>query len=467
VIHKPELLRMMRTLSNIHVIQIIVVVYEGKSKQRGVNSMDVSAIAETRCPFTGRSAPSESVKVPAFESGESFGPAAGARTLPVADWVDVAQLRIDPYPTYARLRAESPVVWVPSIKKVLVASFSGCLLGEQHPEIFSNDVSGAHMTRAFGGQPMIRKDGAAHAAERDVINPTLRPKKIAQVWAERFRANTRTYLDDLEAAGPGSDLNEIFAAPLAAKNLIDLLGLTGVAPTDLARWSADFIAGAGNVLDNEDVWIRCQRSRAEVDATLDEALSRLQEHPEDSITSLLLHSGMPLESVRANVILAISGGVNEPQHITTSSVSLLTQHPEHLAWARADPGNFAHIFQETVRFQSPIGMVTRETKTSTEIDGFKIPAHSQIGLLVASANRDATKFEDPDHFNPRRPERRHLAFGSGNHMCAGKWAAETAIGHIAVPALYERFPGLTTDPDHPGTGDGWAFRGFKSLPVIW
>ncbi|MCV9993348.1 cytochrome P450 [Paeniglutamicibacter sp. ZC-3] len=359
------------------------------------------------------------------------------------------------------------MAWVPSIKKVLVASFSGCLFGEQHPEVFSNDVSGAHMTRAFGGQPMIRKDGAAHAAERSIINPTLRPKMIAQVWEQRFRTNANTYLEELEAAGPGADLNEVFAAPLAAKNLIDLLGLTGVSPTDLARWSADFIAGAGNVLDSDDIWLRCQRSRAEVDVALDEAFRRLRNHADDSMTSLLLHSGMSLESVRANVILAISGGVNEPQHITTSSVSLLTQHPEHLAWAREDAGNFANIFQETVRFQSPIGMVTRETKTSTEIDGFAIPAQSQVGLLVASANRDATKFENPDLFDPRRPERRHLGFGSGNHMCAGKWAAETAIGRIAVPALYERFPGLSTDPANPGTWDGWAFRGYASLPVIW
>jgi cytochrome P450 len=429
--------------------------------------MDASTIAETRCPFTGMSAHAEPEKANEFASKESAVPVDAALSSPVADWVEVEQLRADPYPTYARLRGESPVAWVPSIKKVLVASFSGCLFGEQNPDIFSSDVSGAHMTQAFGGQPMIRKDGAAHSAERSVINPTLRPKKIAQVWEQRFRSNADTYLDALEAAGSGADLNEVFAAPLAAKNLIDMLGLTGVSPTDLARWSADFIAGAGNVLGNEDIWLRCRRSRAEVDAALDEALPRLRKNADDSITSLLLHGGMPLESVRANVILAISGGVNEPQHITTSTVSLLTQHPEHLAWAQTDPKNFAQIFQETVRFQSPIGMVTRETRTSTEIDGFQIPAGTQVGLLVASANRDATKFEDPDRFNPRRSERRHLGFGSGNHICAGKWAAETAIGNIAVPAMYERFPQLSTDPANPGVWDGWAFRGFKSLPVIW
>jgi cytochrome P450 len=154
--------------------------------------MDASTIAETRCPFTGMSAHAEPEKANEFASKESAVPVDAALSSPVADWVEVEQLRADPYPTYARLRGESPVAWVPSIKKVLVASFSGCLFGEQNPDIFSSDVSGAHMTQAFGGQPMIRKDGAAHSAERSVINPTLRPKKIAQVWEQRFRSNADT-----------------------------------------------------------------------------------------------------------------------------------------------------------------------------------------------------------------------------------------------------------------------------------
>lgn len=432
--------------------------------------MEASTAPGTTCPYTGDSTGPGQLAPTPQNGGEASYPVpvhAGAREMPIADWVDVAQLRIDPYPTYARLREESPVAWVPAIKKVLVASQAGCLFGEQHPEVFSNEVSGAHMTRTFGGKPMIRKDGAEHAAERSVINPTLRPKTITRVWEERFRANTERYLDELESAGPGADLNSVFAAPLAASNLIDMLGLTGVEPADVARWSADFMAGAGNVMEDPDIWLRGEKSRNEVIAALDEIIPRLRENPDDSITSLLLHGGLPLESVYTNVMLTISGGVSEPQHIITSSVTLLTQHPEYLHWALAEPGNFGAIFQETVRFQTPIAMITRETRSETEIDGYRIPANSQVGLILASANRDALAIDRPDEFNPMRSERRHLGFGSGNHMCAGKWAAETAIGRIAVPALYERFPTLRTDPESPGTWGGWVFRGLRTLPVIW
>lgn len=433
--------------------------------------MDASTAEGTTCPYTGAAPGSDRPEASPPEVGDVAVAArlpSDPKELPVADWVDVAQLRIDPYPTYARLRAESPVAWVPAIKKVLIASQSGCIFGEQHPEIFSNEVSGAHMTQTFGGKPMIRKDGDEHAAERNVINPTLRPKTIARVWEERFRANAEHYLDDLEAAGPGADLNTVFAAPLAASNLLDMLGFTGmVSPADLARWSADFMAGAGNVLDDPEVALRGEEARNEVIAAVNTIIPRLRENPDDSITSLLLHSGLPMESVYTNVMLTISGGVSEPQHIITSSVTLLTQHPEYVEWAMAEPGNFGAIFQETVRFQTPIAMVTRETRSETVVDGYRIPENSQVGMILASANRDSQVIENPDVFNPMRSERRHLGFGSGNHMCAGKWAAETAIGRIAVPALYTRFPTLRTDPGNPGRWDGWVFRGLRSLPVIW
>ena len=52
-------------------------------------------------------------------------------------------------------------------------------------------------------------------------------------------------------------------------------------------------------------------------------------------------------------------------------------------------------------------------------------------------------------------------------MCAGRWAAKTSIGELAVPMLYERFPDLRVDERRATTWDGWVFRGLTSLPVTW
>src|SRR5690242_628401 len=149
-----------------------------------------------QCPFRGNAETTnldaDSVrgngdKVPTAVSPE-------AADYPVADWVDVAALATDPYPTYARLRAESPVAWVPQLNKFLVTSYAGCHTVEQDQELFSANVSGATMTRAIGAQPMLRKDDPEHSVDRAPVNPVLRPKSIKEVWGPVFERNAEAYL---------------------------------------------------------------------------------------------------------------------------------------------------------------------------------------------------------------------------------------------------------------------------------
>lgn len=394
----------------------------------------------------------------------------GERTapLPAAEWITPAQLDSDPYLVYERLRAESPVAWVPSVGKVLVTSFDGCAYAEQHAEIYSANIEKAHMVRALGGRPMLRKDDPDHARERNAVNPTLRPKAILEHWAEQFRAHTAETIDELEQIGPErADLNTDFARPLAAKNLISMLGFRDVTPDVFARWSADFIAGNGNVHDDPEIWARCERSRAEANDALDELLPTLLRAPDQSFASMLQQAGLDDASVRSNLFLAVSGGVNEPQHMMTSIGYLLSEHPDQAPGPDAEARAWKAVFNETARLYSPIGMVTRETTCDTVLEGVEIPAHSQIGLMLASANRDEQHYESPNRFRPDRSETRHLAFGSGTHICAGKWAAETAVGQIAMPELYRRLPQLRVDAGRSIAWKGWAFRGLTALPVTW
>ena len=389
--------------------------------------------------------------------------------VPVADWFDQAAMLADPYPGYARLRALGPVVHVPQINRYLLTSHASVTGAEQHPDLFSAHSSNNTMVRAVGGRPMLRKDDPEHSTERSAINPTLRPRAVGQGWAPRFRAAVEHWLDHLAEVGPdAADLNRDFAGPVAAQNLIDLVGFpSDVDVHDMWRWSADFIAGIANLLDDSEVWARCDASRAETSAILDELLPRLAREPNASVTSHLLQAGLPEEVVRANVNLTISGGMNEPQHMITNFVWSLSKRPDQLELLRAGQVAWGDAFEETVRWLSPIGMLPRETTQDVDWFGSRIPARSSVGLLLACANRDTAVFENPDEYDVTRVARGHLAFGSGTHMCAGRWAAKTSVGEIAVPMLYERFPNLRVDERRATTWDGWVFRGLTTLPVTW
>ncbi|MBZ4522648.1 cytochrome P450 [Mycobacterium avium] len=392
-----------------------------------------------------------------------------AISTPTADWVTQEQLAVDPYPTYARLRRECPVAWVPSIGKYLITTHAVCHAVELDQQTYTAQVSGATMTRALGGKPMLRKDDPEHAAERRTINPTLRPKAVNEVWAPVFARNADKYLDVLADVGPTkADLNRDYAAPVAAQNLIDLLGMPDVTPEQMRCWSHAFIAGLGNLLDHADGWVEADNARAEVDDLLDELIPFYATHPNHSLTSALTQSGLTQEAVAANVKLIISGGMNEPQHMVTNMVWALDGHYDQKQRALADPSLWSTVFDECARWLSPVGMYPRETTRAVTLGGVSLPRGAPIGVVIASANRDETHFDgDPAAFDISRSKQPHLAFGSGVHLCAGHWAAKASIGQIAVPMLYERFRSLRVDDQRETAWAGWVFRGAIALPVTW
>ncbi|MCC2033181.1 cytochrome P450 [Microbacterium allomyrinae] len=391
-------------------------------------------------------------------------------TAPVADWVTLDALNTDPLGVYRRLQEETPVAYVPAAERYFATRYEDCRFIESDPTIFTSTVPDPRdlMPRAIG-HTMLRKDDPEHAADRAAINPALRPRIVADVWKPMFERNTRTRLDRLIEAGPGADLDAEFSAPLAADNLIAMLGLVGVDSTQMQRWSRTFIRAVANIVDDPDIWAECEKSNDEVDAAIEIAIPRLRAAPDDSMLSAMINGPrpVPLESVRASVKLTISGGINEPEHVLTSGVWAFARHPEQRARLIADPSRFPAAFDEVVRWLSPIGALTKLAVADVELGGFTIPAGSRVAAVVAAANRDAAQFEDPDDFSVFREKKPHLAFGSGVHLCAGSWAAKSAVGQVAWPMLYQRLAGLRPVDADAVQFRGWLFRGPTSLPVTW
>ncbi|SFI79472.1 hypothetical protein SAMN05421835_101810 [Amycolatopsis sacchari] len=389
----------------------------------------------------------------------------GARPVPVADWVTIADLYRDPYPIYQRLRPESPVHWVPAVNRYLVVRYAACHEIEQDQERFSANETGSLMKRAMG-HSMLRKDDPEHDVERRSYGGVLRPKAIKQHWQAVFEENAETYLRRFLDAGPGADLIEHFAAPYAAENLRRILGFRNATQEDLQRWSQTLIDGTGNYGDDPEVWAKAERSYREVDEAIDEMLPYLREHPDASLLSGLSGLPIPLEAVRANLKMTIGGGLNEPRDALGTTVWALLRHPDQLA-SVLDGGRWSDAFEESIRWVAPISMYPREATADTVLDGVLVPRGARLGVVVAAANRDPEVFADPESYDVDRPRQPHLAFGGGNHFCAGAWVARASVVGVALPKLFAELPGLRLDPDAPAVAGGWVFRGMLRLPVRW
>lgn len=388
----------------------------------------------------------------------------------VADWVDPAELSRNPYPSYERLRTETPVAWVPRLNRYLVTSFDECFHIELDQELFSSFEPAAHstMVRAMG-RPMLRKDDPEHKRDRSASAKAFRPIAVKRTWTEQFEKTADRYIGRLKEVGPGADLMTEFAVPYAADNLSLVVGLHGVPAEQMSDWSHTLIAGISNVLGDPAIWVQTRRVVDEINEAIDENIARLRHEPDASMLSAMINADNPIpdEAMRANIGLTISGGMNEPSHALASSAWALLSHPDQLTDVLDGGWSWLDVFEEAVRWQSPVGMYPRKVTRDTEIGGVPIPAGSTVGVVIASANRDEQRFEHADRFNLRRDRVTNLAFGNGVHICAGNWVARAQVSTVALPRLFRELPNLRlVDPDLVEYS-GWVFRGATSLPVTW
>ena len=143
--------------------------------------------------------------------------------------------------------------------------------------------------------------------------------------------------------------------------------------------------------------------------------------------------------------LLVLAGAETTYHLLGSALFAMLRDPALLASVRADRRRIAAVLEETLRWESPIQIVTRMAMDDVEIAGTRIERGRELVLGIGSANRDETHFPDPDRFDVDRRGAAHLAFGLGRHYCAGSRLA-ILEATVAINALLDRFDDLRLDP---------------------
>jgi cytochrome P450 len=380
--------------------------------------------------------------------------------------IDPEQFWKDPYPDFAEMRATTPIAHVPQLGATLITTRNDISACEKNVQVFSSDQPGGLMN-VLMGQNMMRRDGADHQAERKVYYPAIAPNVVREVWAAQFEAHAGRILDVLSSAHH-ADLVTAYAMPLSAEALKSLTGLTNVAFEDMDAWSQAMIDGISNYAGDTAVEARCHTATAGIDAAIDEILPAVRATPDHSLLSVMLEAGMPIENVRANIKLTISGGQNEPRDAIAGCVWALLLHPDQLALVLEGGATWGQAFEEYCRWVSPIGMSPRRVAKLHEHDGVTFEENDRVFLMYGSANRDDAHFDDPDRFEVTRNTKKSLAFGAGPHFCAGAAASRSLVGNVALPMIFDRLQGLHLDQSaSPAEFGGWAFRGPLNLSVAW
>lgn len=394
------------------------------------------------------------------------------RTEVAADDVTVEQLFDDPYPVYARLRADAPVCWVPAVGLWFVSRWADVDRASQDPIAFPAAVPQSPLDRTLGGPSVLTVDGLEHALWRDLLDRSLRPRAVEAAAPQVVAEITDELIDRLCERGRSELMTEFFE-PLSVLSLARLIGLGHLDAPTLQRWFHGLSEGASNFEADPHRQAAADAVSHEVDAVLSPLLAQLDRQPDDSMVSHLLHGtqgtlDQRIAAMLPTLKLVLIGGLQEPGHGAGSTLLGLLTYEQQWRSLLADPaGLFRKAVDEGLRWLSPIGEQTRASGVDATLSDVTIPPGERVALLVASANRDEDVFgPTADAFDMFRPRHPHAGFGFGPHFCVGHYLARIQV-RTAIQRLAERLPSLRLDPDRPPQVRGWEYRAPTSLHVRW
>ncbi|WP_371680505.1 cytochrome P450 [Streptomyces sp. NBC_01276] len=383
----------------------------------------------------------------------------------------------DPYPVYARLRAEGPVhhVLTPDRQDVwLVVGHEAGRTAFTDPRLSRDWRRSGDIGKIINTEQdhpalahMLMADPPDHTRLRRLVARAFTPRRI-ETLAPRIQEITDDLLDAMAALPERrADLVDAFAFPLPMTVICELLGVPELDRGAFRGWSNEMVSRTSPEAE--------AAAYAQMPRYLVGLIEAKRAAPGDDLLSAMIHavdeggdSLSPDELIGMCVLLLIAG------HETTvnmigNGMRALFAHPDQLADLLANPGLLDGAIEEMLRYDGPVETCTdRLALEDVEIGGVVIPAGSAVLIAMADADRDPARFADPDRFDIRRDARGHIAFGHGLHHCLGAPLARLE-GRIALRSLLDRFPGLTdgADGDEPAWVPGMLIRGVRELPVRW
>ena len=368
-----------------------------------------------------------------------------------------------PFPHYARMRDEAPVVFNELLGVYLVTRHDLVLQILRDPDTYSSafgitamplpsEDRQRMMDVIAEGYPrvgtMLTVDMPEHTRYRRLVSKAFTPKVVAELEPE-IRAITTRLID----SWIGQDRIEFvsrFAVPLPVEVIARALNVPDDRLDDFKRWSDDSIAGIGTDISLEER-VRAERGVNEFQHYFAAELERRREHPQDDLLTRLVEARIddddddvqdkrPLDMPEMLSIVQqlLVAGNETTTKLLTETIRLLAEHPDQWDALRADPSRAPKIVEEALRLSTPTQGMFRVVTRDHELAGVQIPKGARMVIVFASANRDAALYEDSDGFDPDREHLRdHLAFGKGIHFCLGANLSRLE-GRVALEELSRR-----------------------------
>lgn len=390
----------------------------------------------------------------------------------------------DPFPVYAVLREEDPVMYDERIDHWVVTRYDDIKAVFEDWETFSSENAQAPVRPHSAEAKRIMVKGGftaysglsarvppEHTRIRSVVAKAFTPRRY-KALEPTIRQNVIDLATSMTAEGNSGDLLTGVAYQLPTITILTLIGADLGMIDDYKRWSESRAAMTwGDLTDEEQIphahnlveyWAECQRLVAEAHET----------HP-DSLVGDLVRAQEQGDEITDHEIASVCYSLLFAGHETTTTLitntfRMLLSYPEQWQTVIENPKAIPGAVDEVLRYSGSIVAWRRRALADAEVGGVPIPKGANLLLVMGSANRDPSKFDDPEVFDIARSNaREHLSFGFGIHYCLGNMLAKLQT-RIAVEEIAALIPQLElVNPDGIEFAPNLSFRVPLALPVRW
>ncbi|HEX4864226.1 MAG TPA: cytochrome P450 [Acidimicrobiales bacterium] len=377
----------------------------------------------------------------------------------------------DPYPTYARLRAEVPLYhneergfWALSRHDDVTAGFrnTGGLSSRfgvsLDPVAFGPD---AHKSMSF-----LAMDPPRHTRTRALVAKGFTPRRVAALEPS-IRRLAEDHLEAAISKAAGEfDFVTDFAGLLPMDVISEMLGVPPSDRAELRRLADLLVHREDGVMGVPPVGIE---AAVKLVTYFAELITERRIRLLDDLTSALIQAETEGDRLSDDEITSILLLMVVAGNETTTK---MLANAWYWAWRFQDvkstvlnrPSESSRWVEETVRYDNSTQMLVRVASGDFEAHGTVVPDGSPVLLLVGAANRDPDVFPNPDVFYPDRDTSRLISFGSGRHFCLGAPLARLE-GRIALETLARKIGDYDIDQDAAVRVHSINVRGFAALPT--
>ncbi|TKG64513.1 cytochrome P450 [Prauserella endophytica] len=387
-----------------------------------------------------------------------------------------AEFAEDPYSAYRIMLEDSPLIWHEPMQSYIVSRYEDVARAFKEPAFTTDNYN--WQLEPVHGRTILQMSGREHAVRRALVAPAFRGQELQAKFLPVIERNSAELIDGFRERGTADIVND-YARHFPINVIVDMLGLDRAEHARFQRWYTSIIAFLGNLSQDERIAADGLRTRDELAEYMIPIIRERRRNLGDDLLSTLCAAevdgqSMSDEDIKAFVSLLLAAGGETTDKAIASIIKNLLEHPDQLRAVREDHGLIPRAFAETLRYTPPVHMIMRQPAEDVELGGGTVPAGSTVTCLIGAANRDPSRFSNPDTFDIFRDDlptdtafsaaAQHLSFALGRHFCVGALLAKSEV-EVGVGQLLDALPDLELAEGAAPVEQGVFTRGPASLPV--